>query len=51
MAYELEYPYKIIWFWGHAAKCGKLVHRNGIQSEVKIPHLKLSHVLAIRLTI
>lgn len=51
MAYEVEYPCQIIWYWGHAAKCGKLVPRNEIQSEAKIPHLKLSHVLAIRLTI
>lgn len=34
--------------WGHAAKFGKLVHVNEIQSKAKIPHLKLSHGLAIR---
>ena len=48
MTNELEYPCQIIWYWGHAAKFGKLVHINEIQSKAKIPHLKLSNVLAIR---
>lgn len=39
--YELEYPRQIIWYWGHATKCGKLVHRSEIQSEAKILHLTI----------
>lgn len=47
---KLEYASQIIWYWGHAAKCGKLIHINEIQSKAKILHLKLYHMLAIRLT-